>query len=114
MKPIEHVKESNHLPEFLRDFHDQKDLFKTIWEWWGDKIEDSTSIKWIDAHIFTIDYFLWFMGIHGYKLQKDRTKNVDFRDIQETIDEAMKVKYDNFTNILKSALDKGNGRVDEN
>lgn len=61
-----------HLPAFMRDFHDQKDLFKAI----DGTFEQASGheINWVDAHIYTIDTFLWFMAAHGYTLQKQRTK----------------------------------------
>lgn len=39
----------------------------------------------VDAHCFTIDVFLWWMGEDGYKLQKIKKKDVVFDDINETI-----------------------------
>jgi len=105
-KPIEHVQDSKHLPDFLIDFHDQKDLMKTIWEWWGEQIEEKTDIKWRNAHVFVIDYFLWFMGIHGYKLQKDKTKNVEFRNIHETISEALKQRLEKFSVFYNKEANK--------
>ena len=90
----------------MRDFHDQKDLFKTIWSWWGKKIEESCHIKWVDAQIFVIDSFLWFIGLHGYKLQKDRTKNVDFYDIDKSINAYNDEVRANFAKMLKEDREK--------
>jgi hypothetical protein len=75
----------DYLPEILKDFHDQKDLFKTIWNWWCDKIRSKLGLNWRDGHIFIIDYFLWFMALHGYKLQKIRTGKAEFYKIEESI-----------------------------
>ena len=33
-----------------------------------------------EAHIYTIDVFLWFMAMHGYTLQRSRAR-VDFEDL---------------------------------
>jgi hypothetical protein len=85
IKPSDYTEEGKHLPEFLKDFHDQKDVFKTIHNLYH-KDDNPVPNNFRDNMIFTIDYFLWFMGQHGYKLQKDRTKNVEFHDIQQTID----------------------------
>lgn len=77
-----------YLPGILKDFHDQKDIFKRI-----DEIVTKRSkydnakpgtVNWVDAHIYTIDIFLWFMAAHGYTLQKSKAK-VSFCDLTETI-----------------------------
>lgn len=79
------LKSAEYLPEFMRDFHDQKDLFKAIHELVS-KNEGTQRINWIDAQIYTIDVFLWFMARRGYTLQRSRTK-CDFLDIHQTISE---------------------------
>ena len=95
-----YMDENKNLPDFMVDFHDQKDLFKAIYEQYrnGNAKELLENVKWVDAHCFTIDVFLWWMGIHGYKLQKIRSKKVDFNDPIETID------Y--YTNIRKGFIKK--------
>lgn len=75
-----YLSEQRFLPSFMRDFHDQKDLFKGI-----SQLCKTQKISWVDAHIYVIDCFLRFMAIHGYTLQKTRVKNMDFKDILETI-----------------------------
>jgi len=79
----DYCKEGNHLPEFLKDFHDQKKLFKIIQQW-ADGQNDFNKLpnSWIDNQIFTIDYFLWCMALHGYKLQKIKSKKVEFLDVK--------------------------------
>ena len=82
-----------YLPEIMRDFHDQKDLFKVMHTLYA----DSDSIKeipgWVAGHIYTIDCFLWFMASRGYTLQKSR-KNVEFkslakyRDIEKQLEQS--------------------------
>lgn len=73
-----------HLPEFLRDFHDQKDLFKTIHE--TTRVENHSyckEISWITGQCYVIDIFLWAMARYGYTLQKTRTR-LPFEDLEET------------------------------
>ena len=70
----EYVRSGRHLPEAFRDFHDQKDLFKTIdgaidWEARGGR-----PVGWIDAQIYVIDIFLWFMAKRGWTLQRSRAR----------------------------------------
>lgn len=83
--PEEYTKELKYLPEFMRDFHDQKDIFKTIDALYckSESYKDMPQ-SWRDNHIYVIDFFLWFMGQHGYKLQRDRS-NVAFYNISDTI-----------------------------
>ena len=79
-----------YLPSFMRDFHDQKDLFKCIHERTDPSPDD---ITWVQGHIYVVDKFLWFMARRGYTLQKNRT-NLSFRDIEEDIRESTKVRLE--------------------
>ena len=84
---IQWLSSGEHLPEFIRDFHDQKDLFRTI-----DQLQEPMDcehhrISWPTMHINVIDKFLWFMAKRGYTLQKCR-KRVPFDDIHQEIKEA--------------------------
>lgn len=68
-----------YLPEFMRDFHDQKDLFKALQE-----VVDRSNAKngehraltltWTEAHIYSVDIFLWVLAAHGYTLQRSRKR----------------------------------------
>jgi len=85
-----YMKDGGYLPDFMKDFHDQKDVFKTIFEQYKDSqafkaLGVTGNISWVDAHIFTVDVFLWWMAMHGYKLQKIRSKDIVFFEPQETI-----------------------------
>ena len=75
----EFMKEGRYLPEPMRDFHDQKDLFKAMSQLYGEPMAKHAP-SWIDAQIFTVDYFLWFMASRGYTLQKCRKKGVRFKE----------------------------------
>lgn len=88
MDPRDWMKEGEYLPEFLRDFHDAKDFFKTLQASYKFP-KDLSGHTWVSNHIFTVDFFLWFCGIHGYTLQKSRKKGIDFEDLAKRID-AMK------------------------
>lgn len=78
------MKNGKHLPKFMRDFHDQKDLFKCIGG--CDDESPNRSISWVQGHIYAIDFFLWFMAAHGYTLQKTGAKGLPFRDIHDTLE----------------------------
>lgn len=81
-----------HLPPFLRDFHDQKDLFQAMHE-----IIDMQSntiarrVDWVTGQVYVIDVFLWFMARRGYTLQRSRAK-VAFRDLHEDVTGARQLR----------------------
>lgn len=80
-------KSGAYLPEFMRGFHDQKDLFKAL-----DEIRERSiaknggtymrDVSWIDAQVYTVDIFLWVMAGHGYTLQRSR-RRFAFGDVVE-------------------------------
>ena len=101
MKTIEQwLKSGKYLPHPLRDFHDQKDVFKaidTIME-----VDEGALIKrpsWIEAHCYVIDTFLWFMARRGYTLQKTKTR-LPFRSLQEDVAENKKLQDNCFIGLL--------------
>lgn len=71
MEIKEYLNKELHLPDDFKDFHDQKEIFKAI-QVWGEKCPNN----WVDNHIYTVDYFLRFMALKGYKLQKIRSKKL--------------------------------------
>lgn len=79
------LKSGEYLPEPLRDFHDQKDVFKAmheiIQERPGDTIKRPT---WIEGQCYVIDVFLWFMARRGYTLQRTRRRGA-FRDLDADV-----------------------------
>jgi len=77
--------ELKYLPVEFRDFHDQKDLFKVM----GSRMNLPNGMSWVDAHVFIVDYFLWFMAARGYTLQKSRF-NGDFHSLESDITEFKK------------------------
>jgi hypothetical protein len=88
-----------HLPPFLRDFHDQKDVFKLVGG--GQSLDPAKEeISWLEGHCYTIDKFLWVMGMHGYTLQKCRAKK-PFPDIHD----AIQAKYDKETEAFKQMME---------
>ena len=96
-------RENKNLPDFMKDFHDQKDLFKLIQDW---GLSNETFKKfpnsWRDNHVFTIDYFLTFMACHGYKLQKIRAK-IEFCDIQERMKDFRHKKVESFSKMMENS-----------
>jgi|SRR5688572_5166333 len=87
------------LPDFMRDFHDQKDLFKAIYELYSGA-ENKISSNWVDSHIFTIDFFLWFMAKHGYRLQRFKSKKFQQYDVVKTISEQREKRLNSLSTII--------------
>ena len=80
--------EGRHLPECLRDFHDQKDIFKAIHE--TTKVEDhpyAGEVNWRTGQCYVIDIFLWWMAKRGYTLQRSRMR-MEYRDLDKDLQEA--------------------------
>lgn len=98
MSTTDWIKRGRHLPRFLRDFHDQKGVFKAIERNWG-RPEEPHRISWIDGHVYVIDFFLRFMAYHGYTLQKTRTK-VETHDLAETIRNLREAEAEEFLKAL--------------
>lgn len=75
-----YLESGEYLPKRMRDFHDQKELFKSMhYLFQGNKGFEQIP-SWVIGHIYIIDFFLWFMAARGYTLQKTRKKNVEFRE----------------------------------
>jgi len=85
----EWLESGKYLPAILRDFHDQKDIFKAIHRIIKEP-DESSLIKrptWIEGQVYVIDVFLWFMAKRGYTLQRTRQR-AEFRDIHEDVKSA--------------------------
>jgi hypothetical protein len=86
------LESGKYLPDRMRDFHDQKDLFKSMHYLQQDNEGGKHTPSWVDGHVYIIDRFLWFMASRGYTLQKTRIKNVEFID------------WPSYTEIIKGEL----------
>ncbi|WP_321905181.1 hypothetical protein [Paraburkholderia tropica] len=79
------LKSGEYLPHILRDFHDQKDVFKAMHETINVEEHDySKKVDWITGQCYVIDVFLWFMARRGYTLQRSRAKQ-EFVSLSETL-----------------------------
>ena len=77
------LSEGDYLPDFLKDFHDQKDFFKSMHHLYQDSEGAEDRPNWRDGQIYTIDWFLWFAASRGYTLQKCRKKNIPFKGLPD-------------------------------
>lgn len=109
------------LPPFLQDFHDQKDVFR----WLGQFVENAKQKdeqqgnlrlgdmpNWASAHIYTIDFFLWYMGMAGYTLQRSRS-NVDFLDLNACLQEFKQARLKAFAGMLTQLKAKNDSQASE-
>ena len=90
-----------YLPEEMKDFHDQKIIFKMI-EDAASKDLGKGSIErpdWVSAHCYVIDEFLWFMAQHGYILQRCR-KKLPFRSLEESALQYENARANEFARII--------------
>ncbi|EPE8400874.1 hypothetical protein ACSOOI_003588 [Escherichia coli] len=93
---IEWLQSGEYLPGFLRDFHDQKDVFNAMHDTIGNANENGNAR---DGHIYVIDTFLWYMARCGYTLKKSR-KNVEFKDMQDDIERSKEWRREAFSRVI--------------
>jgi len=104
------IKSEKHLPYFLKDFHDQKDFFKALHKWIQESNNHELIAKcpnWVDGHVYTIDLVLAFFALHGYTLQKNKTK-INFCDIHDTIARLKQEEIKGLQELLKTVDKKEN------
>lgn len=87
-----------YMPEFLRDFHSQKDLFKAMHNTITNADENG---NWREGHIYVVDTFLWYMARCGYTLQRSR-KQVPFRSMDDDIERYKNEVSDKFSIMLSA------------
>lgn len=99
------LRSGEYLPDFMRDFHDQKDLFKAVDEVRQRSVERNggsymRDLNWTDAHVYTVDVFLWMMARHGYTLQRSRKRGVTFPDIYDFTAERKRREREAFASVF--------------
>jgi hypothetical protein len=109
----EYLNSGKHLPDFLRDFHDQKLFFKRLDEINQNRKDKYTeNVNWISGQCYTIDVFLWFMAAHGYTLQKSR-KQVPFYDINHDLSIFEEKQREASANMIKQIFNQKNADSDK-
>lgn len=97
------LKSGEYLPEPLRDFHDQKDVFKAIHQTINvEGHEYAKPVNWIAGQCYVIDIFLWWMARRGYTLQRTRRRG-DFRDLAADVAEQTRKREDGFFAAMRAA-----------
>ena len=99
------LKSGKHLPEPLRDFHDQKELFRAMHEVIAEPGPEDLIKRpsWVEGQCYVIDVFLWFMARRGYTLQRTRTAG-DFRDLGEDVRRVTQARDAANADVLKQAM----------
>lgn len=102
---------AKYLPEPLRDFHDQKDIFKAMHEIIDVQgHEYAKSVSWRDGQCYVIDIFLWFMARRGYTLQRSRQK-LPFRDLEADVAAAGEKRHAHMNQTLNAILSENKERT---
>jgi hypothetical protein len=95
------LKAGRYLPKFMRDFHDQKDLFKAMHETVDIKGHDiAGKVDAVTGHCYVIDVFLWFMARRGYTLQRSPAK-FEFMDLRQTVRDCKERRAALFGEVLR-------------
>jgi hypothetical protein len=99
------LRSGEYLPDFMRDFHDQKDLFKAVDDIRQRSVERNggsymRDLSWSDAHVYTVDIFLWMMARHGYTLQRSRKRGVTFPDVHDFTAESKRREREAFASAF--------------
>jgi hypothetical protein len=96
------VESSEHLPAPIQDFHDAKDVFKTMWAQFSlEKFPPAIkNFGWINCQILVIDIFLWWMAKRGWTLQRSRAK-VNFLDLDKDIEEYQRKEDEETRNFFR-------------
>lgn len=98
------LKSGAYLPEVLRDFHDQKEVFKSMHEIIAEPASEDLIRRptWPEGQCYVIDVFLWFMARRGYTLQRTRVK-ADFRDLSADVEMQRKRRDQQFGFLLSAS-----------
>lgn len=110
---MEYLENSKYLPDFIKDFDDQKVLFKRL-----DRLVQARNdvytkdVNWIAGQVYTIDVFLWFMAKHGYTLQKNRRK-IEFENIYDDLDAFENELNEQHANFLKQIINERMNKKNE-
>ena len=112
------LKSGDYMPPRLRDFHNQKDLFKCMHNFYRSAFSDPKNEQWgipswMGGQVYIVDFFLYFMAMHGYTLQRSRS-NIPFCDMDAMVEQFKDKQADSFKRMLASRSSTANqeGQVD--
>ena len=100
MSTDEWLKSGSYLPAPLRDFHDSKDVFKTMHTLIAiEKNDYAKSVSWVTGQCYVIDVFLWLMARRGWTMQRSRAK-VEFNHLGVEIEAVKRHEAAEFKRLL--------------
>lgn len=106
----EWMRSGKYLPPVLRDFHDQKRIFQIVAEMVDRRRQRAATSfdrtlddlpNWIAAHIYVIDFFLWFMALRGWTLQRSK-RPFEFFDLDKDLAALDERKAEAFKAMIRS------------
>lgn len=103
------MKSGGYLPPVMRDFHDQKDLFKALHDLVA--VENhgyAGKVDWMTGQCYVVDIFLWWMAKHGYTLQRSRA-GLPFRDLECDVRDANSRRTASFAALFSHPAGDANG-----
>lgn len=96
--------EAKYLPPPMRDFHDQKQIFKAMHDLIEvDKHAYAKDVSWVVGQCYVIDVFLWFMAKRGYTLQRSRAKFA-FRDLGKDVETSREAFANSTRNVMLNSV----------
>lgn len=100
------LKSGDYMPSRLRDFHDQKDLFKCMHDFYSAAFRDPKNEQWgipswTGCQVYIVDFFLYFMAMHGYTLQRSRS-DLPFYSLDESVGEFQDMQAETLKRFLAS------------
>ena len=95
-----YLRSGAYLPAPLRDFHDQKDVFKAMHASIRPDHESLHGVSWIMGQCYVIDIFLWWMAKRGWTLQRSRA-DVAFESLEQTIADQKEREDEAFKRFLE-------------
>jgi hypothetical protein len=99
------IKSGEYLPDLMRDFHDQKELFKTLHQTVNVKGHKyAGDVSWVVGHCYTVDIFLWWMAQHGYVLRR-ASKKRGYRDLETSLSTARQARSHQLLSALKGGAE---------
>lgn len=85
-----------YLPQFMKDFHDGKKIFSLY-----EREVKHPLLDKVTGHVYCSDFFLYFLARFGYLLRKSN-KKLDFKNLQNSLNENNKREVDMLLHILNS------------
>lgn len=102
--------DGKYMPDFLMDFHNQKDFFKVIFHFYELELAKQgkkapQDYNWQQLHIYSVDILFYCMIRFGYRLSRSR-KRLPFLDYDTVEDKLRSYNRILFYSLIKGAENK--------